>query len=165
MTFMLFLTKKCIGLRDLCSVFDEELEMYLKLYVLLYADDTIILAESAEDLQTALSSLHEYCVNWDLKVNISKTNIVIFSRGKVKKYPIFKIGDEIVDVKDDYVYLGVTFNYNGSFRKAMEKQIMQARKAMYSLLHKAKTLRLPFDIIFELYEVRTMCYSCTALRK
>ena len=150
--FHAFLDKTCIGLRDLCSVFDDELEMYLKLYVLLYADDTIILAESAEDLQTALSSLHEYCVNWDLKVNISKTNIVIFSRGKVKKYPTFKIGQEVVDVKDDYVYLGVTFNYNGSFRKAMEKQIMQARKAMYSLLHKAKILRLPFDITFELYE-------------
>ena len=96
--------------------------------------------------------MHEYCIQWDLKVNISKTNVVIFSRGKVKKYPIFKIGDNIVEVKPDYVYLGVTFNYDGSFKKAIEKQITQARKAMYALLHKAKIIRLPFDIIFELYE-------------
>ena len=150
--FHAFLNEKCFGLKDLCSAIDEELDIYLKLYVLLYADDTIILAESAADLQTALSSLHEYCVHWDLKVNISKTNVVIFSRGKVKKYPIFKIGENIVEVKPEYVYLGVTFSYNGSFQKAIEKQITQARKAMYSLLQKAKILRLPFDIIFELYE-------------
>ena len=29
---------------------------------------------------------------------------------------------------------------------------MQARKAMYSLLQKARILKLPFDIVFELYE-------------
>ena len=90
---MLFLIKKCFGLKDLCSIVDDELDIYLKMYVLLYADDTIIMAESAADLQTALTSLHEYCIQWDLKVNISKTNVVIFSRGKVKKYPVFKIGE------------------------------------------------------------------------
>ena len=150
--FHSFLSDRCLGLKDLCTVIDEELDIYLKLYVLLYADDTIILAESASDLQSALSGLHEYCVQWDLKVNISKTNVVIFSRGKVKKYPTFKIGEEFVEVKPEYVYLGVTFSYNGSFKSAIEKQITQARKAMYSLLQKAKILRLPFDVIFELYE-------------
>ena len=150
--FHSFLSDRCLGLKDLCTVIDEELDIYLKLYVLLYADDTIILAESASDLQSALSGLREYCVQWDLKVNISKTNVVIFSRGKVKKYPTFKIGEHFVEVKPEYVYLGVTFSYNGSFRSAIEKQITQARKAMYSLLQKAKILRLPFDVIFELYE-------------
>ena len=150
--FHSFLSERCIGLDNLCTVVDEELDIYLKLYVLLYADDTIILAESASDLQIALSSLHDYCVRWDLKINISKTNVVIFSRGKVKKYPVFKIGEDIVEVKEEYVYLGVTFSCDGKFNKAIEKQVTQARKAMYALLHKAKILRLPFDIVLELYE-------------
>ena len=150
--FQSFLSERCSGLQDLNSFCDDEFEIYLRLYVLLYADDTIILAESAPDLQNALSGLHDYCDKWELKVNLTKTKIVIFARGKVKKYPIFKFGDKQVEVTEDYVYLGVTFNYNGSFRKAMEKQIMQARKAMYSLLQKARILKLPFDIVFELYE-------------
>ena len=124
--FHSFLNERCIGLNNLCTVVEEELEIYLKLYVLLYADDTIILAESASDLQNALSSLHDYCVKWDLKVNISKTNVVIFSRGKVKKHPVFKIGGEVVEVKDEYVYLGVTFSCDGKFTKAIEKQVTQA---------------------------------------
>ena len=56
-------------------------------------------------------------------------------------------------MSDDYVYLGVTFNYNGSFKKAISKQITQARKAMFLLLQKAKVLRLPADIVCELFEV------------
>ena len=107
-----FISKNCNGLLDLSISCQTDLDVYLKMYVLLYADDTIILAENALDLQLALSSLHDYCQKWDLKVNVSKTKIVIFARGKVKKYPVFRIGDASIQVQDDYVYLGVTFNYN-----------------------------------------------------
>jgi hypothetical protein len=31
---------------------------------MIYADDTILLAESAEDLQVQLNALGEYCDNW-----------------------------------------------------------------------------------------------------
>ena len=53
---------------------------------------------------------------------------------------------------EEYTYLGVTFNYNGLFRKALNKQITQARKAMFALLAKAKSLKLPIDITCELFE-------------
>ena len=141
------------GLSYLDEHIHQELRVYMRLYVLLYADDTIILAESAKDLQLSLDRLKEYCDKWSLKVNVSKTKIVIFSRGKVRKYPTFKLGSSIIDVVDDYVYLGVTFNYNGSFRKAMDKQISQAKKAMFLLLQKVKILHLPLDIIIELFDV------------
>ena len=58
---------------------------YLKIYVLLYADDTILLAESPEELQAALYSMNLYCNDWNLKINVSKTKVVIFSRGKIIK--------------------------------------------------------------------------------
>ena len=61
----------------------------MKLYTLLYADDIIIMAESVTELQEALNSLHKYCKLWLLTVNITKTKIVIFSKGKVRKYPKF----------------------------------------------------------------------------
>ena len=39
---------------------DDDVEVQLRLYVLLYADDTVILADSASDLQKALDSLYNY---------------------------------------------------------------------------------------------------------
>ena len=49
-------------------------------------------------------------------MNTSKTKIVIFSRGKVRRYPDFVFGIEKIDVADEYVYLGVKFNYNGNYK-------------------------------------------------
>ena len=141
------------GLESLEGRMQEEMDTLLKLYVLLYADDTIVMAESAEQLQKALDALNEYCNSWALTVNVSKTNIIIFSRGKVRKYPKFYLGQYEIKVVDDYVYLGVTFNYDGSFKKAIDKQIIQARKAMFALLSKTRALRLPFDIVVELFNL------------
>ena len=65
----------------------EDTEVFFRLFCLLYADDTIILAESAFELQCALNKLNEYCQLWHLNVNASKTKIVIFSAGVVQNYP------------------------------------------------------------------------------
>ena len=40
---------------------NDEIEVYFKLYILLYADDTVIFAESAEELQAALNAMFLYC--------------------------------------------------------------------------------------------------------
>ena len=64
--------------------------MFLKLYALLYADDTIVLAESADDLQKALNSLHNYCNLWHIKVNASKTKIVV-EKSELNQYLLMEM--------------------------------------------------------------------------
>ena len=54
------------------------LEMHLRIIVLLYADDTVIVSSSDKDRQNALDDFNNCCQEWKLKVNISKTKIVIF---------------------------------------------------------------------------------------
>lgn len=44
--------------------------MYFKLF---NADDTVILSETADDLQRDLNEFHLYGEQWKLKVNINKT--------------------------------------------------------------------------------------------
>jgi hypothetical protein len=43
---------------------------------LLYADDTVILSESAEGLQEAPSAFEEYCNIWKLTVNTKGFQVV-----------------------------------------------------------------------------------------
>ena len=150
--FESFLNERYDGLTKISSSILNELNIYFKIFCLLYADDTLVLAESATQLQNALNGLHAYCNMWSLKVNIEKTKVVIFSRGKIRKYKTFKFGENSIDVVSDYVYLGTTFNYNGKFNKAKSKQVLQARKATYSLLTKAKKLDLATDVFTELFE-------------
>jgi hypothetical protein len=49
----------------------------------LYADDTILLAESREDLQLLLNTFSEYCLEWKLKINVNKTKALIFSKERI----------------------------------------------------------------------------------
>ena len=79
------LTKDIVGLKSITDELETELEIYLKIFVMLYADDTILLAESAEDLQVQLNAFGEYCDNWEMKVNVNKTKIMVFGFGKLRQ--------------------------------------------------------------------------------
>ena len=61
---------------------NDEIEVIFKLYILLYADDIVIEAESREELQAAINAMYLYCNSWDLEVNPSKTKITIFCNRK-----------------------------------------------------------------------------------
>ena len=43
------------------NLYDDDVEVFLKMYVLLYADDTIVMAETPEDLQSAFNVACDYC--------------------------------------------------------------------------------------------------------
>ena len=72
-----FLASKCTGLDYLNNIQEEllndELTTFFKLYLLMYADDTVLLAESPEELQTSLNTMKDYCSMFDLEINIDKT--------------------------------------------------------------------------------------------
>ena len=130
----------------------NDIEFLINMYILLYADDTLVLAESPQQLQLAMDEIAVYCEKWELDINVLKTKVVIFSRGKVKKQHYFKIGNLNIDTDCEYCYLGIIFNYNGSFTKAIVERITPARKAMFGLNTKAVNLQLPPDIHIDLFE-------------
>ena len=47
-----------------------------------FADDLVILSESAKGLQSALKKLEEYCYKWQLTVDINKTKVLLFQGGR-----------------------------------------------------------------------------------
>ena len=163
-----FCLSKCYkGLQELSnmSLSNEDVEIFLKLYVLLYADDTIIMAENENDLQLALNATVMYCNQWHLTVNTSKTKVVIFSRGKIRNKPVFTFGENPLEIVFDYTYLGTTFNYNNSYKRAISKQVhvVRAKRAMYSMLVKSRKLCLPVDIQLKLFHqciTPILLYGC-----
>lgn len=52
---------------------NEYLSRMVKLFLLLYADDTVVIADSPAKLQTALNALEVYCDRWKLRVNVDET--------------------------------------------------------------------------------------------
>ena len=56
---------------------DDDTVVYLKLFAILYADNTVIFAESRDELQAALNGMLHYCNIWKLEINSQKTKVVI----------------------------------------------------------------------------------------
>ena len=48
--------KNVIGLSTITDALEIELEIFLKLFIILYADDTVLLAESPFDLQKQIDA-------------------------------------------------------------------------------------------------------------
>ena len=101
---------------------EEKLGIYLKLFVLLYADDTILLSDTFADLQLQLNVFYDYCSFWKLKVNIEKTKAVIFSRAQLPQNQFFCYDDQQIEYVTEFNYLGVIFSRNGSFTATLKKK-------------------------------------------
>ena len=101
-----FLQEAHMGLKDISDLathtFNTNLCVFFKLYILLYADDTVLLTESPKDLQN--NFLEEYCHLWKLKINVAKSKVTVFSRGKIRNRPEFYFCENKLDVVDHYKY-------------------------------------------------------------
>ena len=151
------------GLEECTKTILDSLGLYIKLFLLFYADDTVIIAENPDSLQRALDVFSLYCYEWKLHVNTSKSKIVIFCKRKNKKITKFVLCGEDIEIVDNYVYLGIKFSYNGRFCTAKKQLIKQATKAMYGIFRKARRLDLPVDIQLKLFDslvLPILMYCC-----
>jgi hypothetical protein len=171
-----FISHAYDGLTNICNATHifldtEELSVYLKLYLLLYADDTVILAESHIELLSALNAMYLNCKTWKLEIMASKTKIAIFRKRSCKDIvnPVFTFNGEVINIEDDftYRYLGIVFTCmsNGSFCKNKSNLVNQGtcRKALHSILKKSRKLNLPIDLQIELIDTivaPVLLYRC-----
>ena len=62
-------------IKDLCEpIYLQDVSLFL----LMYADDTVLLSETAGGLQKMIDTLHTYNTKWNLCVNTENTKIVVF---------------------------------------------------------------------------------------
>ena len=86
---------------DVGNYMSENVMDPLKLLVLLYADDTILLAEDPDSLQKSLNDFTEYCKVWKLNVNTDKTKVMIFGARNTNQYT-FKIDNSTLEIVNTY---------------------------------------------------------------
>ena len=149
-----------LGISFDCNSVDWSL--YFKLIVLLYADDTVLIADNEKDLQKTLDLFYDDCELWKLKVNINKTKIVVFGARKIDNM-LFRMGDNTIEIVGKYKYLGVFFSKSRSFLHCRKHIVEQARKAMYLLFSRINNFYLPTDLQLKLFDhtvLPILTYAC-----
>ena len=74
----LFIHENVQGLNSISDEIDSRIDILMNLFIILYADYTVLMAESSSNLQTLLDQFYLYCDTWKMKVNVDKTKIVVF---------------------------------------------------------------------------------------
>ena len=122
-------------INDLVDMFDctcDPVELQnKKLSCLMYADNSVLLSESANGLQNDTDKLEYFCKTWNLSVNLNKTNVLIFNKaGRVVRNLKFHYSSENIAIAGEYKYLGVLFKPSGVFSHAIKLLSDKTMKAI-----------------------------------
>ena len=157
-----------IYLSDICNIFTDKCKPVSlnnsSFNCLLYADDMVLLSESAAGLQNCLNQISDYFKQWKLTVNTDKTKIVIFNKSghKIKRYKFsYQSTRNIIEIVESYQYLGLIFSSNGNFNRALSTLRDKGRKACYALNKKIPNCNVKIGIkLFKIIILPILTYGC-----
>jgi hypothetical protein len=155
--------RNCKGLDSIAKDIEDELDIFLRLFILLCADDTVLFFDSAEDLQVQLNNFSEYCDTWRLKVNISKTDIVAFTRARLHHFKFSYKGSNLEIVLKVYIYLGIFFSSTDSYLNTKKEIVGKATKIMYEVLKKSRVHNISIKCQYDQFDKMVkliLLYGC-----
>jgi hypothetical protein len=106
--------------------------------LLLYADDLVLLADCPSKLQQLLTALEDFCAEYDMQVNVGKTEIVVFGRQRYDGHEVWQYGGQQVPVTHQFKYLGVVFDYAKGVSVSMQALATAGSRAMWAMLSRCK---------------------------
>ena len=106
---------------------------HFQMFMLLFAGDTVLFAETLEELQILMNNLHEYCCKWNISVNITKAKSMVFKSGNRRENLNLQYDGSPFETVNTFTYFGMKLSSNGKFYQAQKALAEQATKTLYSL--------------------------------
>ena len=127
-----------------------------EVFLLLFADDVVLLSTTPVGLQNQISNLEYISRKLGLTVNTGKTKVMVFRRGGYltdgEKW--FLSGEQLEPV-NRYKYLGYMFSTKLSASVALEHQTVKAKQKVIQLIKTMKNLRsLNTFVFFKLFDAQ-----------
>ena len=113
----------------------------VRVCILLFADDIVLLAENRKDLELLMNVTYQYSRRWRFNFNYDKSAVVVFDINK-KQEPIvygecqnecncgrhWKMGEKLIIETDMYKYLGIEIDNKLTFNQFKRRITDKARK-------------------------------------
>ena len=105
-----------------------------------YADDTILMAESKEELKSLLMKVKKESEKVGLKLNIQETKIMAY--GPITSW---QIDGEAMETVSDFIFLGSKITADGDCSQEIKRHLLLGRTAMTNLdsILKSRDITLP----------------------
>lgn len=166
----------------LFGLYIEDLENYVKaswptagpairgvyMSLLMYADDTAVLANSPAELQNLLDCIQHWCTDHGMTIHVDKTEIVVFNTTAdmlTRLGTRWSIAGEHVKVSQSFKYLGIHFHFSSGAKYGLQKAAQRGRFAVACLHRKLHDLDVGanIDLTLHLYSATVepaMLYGC-----
>ena len=117
-----------------------------------YADDTTLMAESEQELQSLLMKVKEESEKVGLKLNIQKMKIM--GSGPITSW---EIDGETVETVSDFIFLGSKITADCDCSQEIKRHLLLGRKVMTNLdsIFKSRDITLPTKV----HLVKAMIFS------
>ena len=108
-----------------------------------YADDTILMAESKEELKSLLMNVKEESEKVGLKLKTQKTKIM--ASGLIISW---QIDGETMETVTDFIFLGSKITADGDCSHEIKRRLLLGREAMTNLdsILKSRDITLPTKV-------------------
>ena len=111
------------------------------LRLLLYADDLALLAEDPQSLQRMLDALQRFCEANHLRVNVGKTEIVVFGASRWRPPAgahSWRYHSAVVPVSEQFKYLGMTLHCTRGMSVAVDRLRAAGLRAIWGMHGRCK---------------------------
>ena len=117
---------------------------------LLYADDIVLMADSADKLQEMIDEVERFCSEWRLGLNARKSKIMVVApNGSVESNdnePTYNFGGTPLEVVTEYKYLGVIFTNKLLWDRHIAMVVDKGKKALQTQRSLYAQRQLPLKI-------------------
>ena len=109
---------------------------------MLFADDAAVTAHSGEALQRLVNRFAHACRELGLTISLTKTNVIARDASQV---PSVKINDYILEVVEDFTYLGSNISNNLSLDTELNRRIGKAAVTIAKLTKRVWENKMPTE--------------------
>ena len=102
-------------------------------FFLSYADDQVLFSTSPTSLQSILKDIENYCIASQLKINTSKTKVMIFEKSNRHTNYNFYLYGELLEKVTSFKYLGITLFKNGNWYITAQTLTERGNRALHRL--------------------------------
>jgi hypothetical protein len=136
-----------------------------RLSLLIYADDTAILADSAEELQRLVTSVDTWCCAHGMTISIVKSEVMVFNCRAPEQLVNLSVQGQRLPVCRLFKYLGVWFHFQKGAAHNVQKAAARGKFAIACMHRKLSDLDVGSNVnlTLKLYNslvMPAMLYGC-----
>ena len=128
----------------------------IEVFLMLFADDVILLSDTVVGLQNQLSILKQEADRLHLTVNLDKTNIMVFRMGgHLSKHEKWWYGNIELNVTNSYKYLGMVFSTRLSLNMGWAEMCRKGKRGVIEIIKSLRKLNaIEFSIFWKLFDTQ-----------